>query len=406
MPAVPTPKTSPVRKRPGFWNLVAAGEPFRLLFPMGLVAGWLGAGLWPWHVWGLSPVYPATAHARIMIEGFLTCFITGFLGTALPRLLDAPRFHLFETLAVAAGIAGTVLLHACGSTLAGDLFFFSTICLFVALLLVRWLFRKDNPPPSFILAAMGILAGLWGCATEMIARLAPEALGPFLNQLGRLLLYHGYGLLPVMGVGAFFLPRFFGQPSRQDLPESPRLTREWAAKTLTAFVFGLAVLTSFVCEGLGWLRLGWGLRALAVLGFFLWQVPWHRTGSGVGSLGWGVRLAMVFLPLGYALMGIFPARAFSFYHVTFITGFSLLVLLAASRVAWGHSGQSHRFRQPSKAIAAVIILLILAMVTRVTADWIPKVRLSHYAYGGVLWLLGSLVWAWAVLPRVRHPGSD
>jgi len=47
--------------------------------------------LWPLYVWHITAVYPGLAHSRIMVEGFLTCFVVGFLGTALPRLLDVPR---------------------------------------------------------------------------------------------------------------------------------------------------------------------------------------------------------------------------------------------------------------------------------------------------------------------------
>lgn len=53
--------------------------------------------IWPLYVWKVTSVYPGMPHARIMIEGFLGCFVTGFLGTALPRLLGVPKVSLLET---------------------------------------------------------------------------------------------------------------------------------------------------------------------------------------------------------------------------------------------------------------------------------------------------------------------
>ena len=77
---------------------VAAGEPFRFFFPVGVLAGLVGAALWPLHFGGTYAPYPALAHARIMAEGFLGGFAFGFLGTALPRMLSAPPLRLLERL--------------------------------------------------------------------------------------------------------------------------------------------------------------------------------------------------------------------------------------------------------------------------------------------------------------------
>jgi hypothetical protein len=50
-----------------FWE-----EPFRLFFPVGLTLGIVGVSLWPLYYAGLITLYPATAHARLMIEGATT----------------------------------------------------------------------------------------------------------------------------------------------------------------------------------------------------------------------------------------------------------------------------------------------------------------------------------------------
>ena len=73
---------------PGVWTLAARGEPFRVLFPLGLVLGIVGVALWPLYALGWIAIYPAIAHQRIMIEGFVTSFVIGFLGTAMSRLLE------------------------------------------------------------------------------------------------------------------------------------------------------------------------------------------------------------------------------------------------------------------------------------------------------------------------------
>ena len=156
----------------GYWRLVAEGEPFRLLFPLGAAIGIFGVMMWPLFVWNITSAYPGVPHARIMVEGFLGCFVTGFLGTALPRLLGVPKVSIFETMGCGAALACTVWLQYSGRTMWGDLVFFCTIFTLVFLLGVRTLFRKDTPPPAFVLVAMGLLSALAGSFGLAVSQLS------------------------------------------------------------------------------------------------------------------------------------------------------------------------------------------------------------------------------------------
>ena len=60
-------------------------EPYRLLFPLGVLLTW--CGVLPWltnAVWGV-PAWPAIFHSIAQVEGFLACFVVGFLFTMIPR---------------------------------------------------------------------------------------------------------------------------------------------------------------------------------------------------------------------------------------------------------------------------------------------------------------------------------
>ena len=145
-----------------YWRLVDSGEPFRLLFPLGALLGVAGVSIWPLHVWGFVPLYPGQIHARIMIEGFFTAFAMGFLGTAFPRVLDVRRLGMAASIPLAVALLVCASLHLTGRILGGDVVFFATLATFVAILLSRARERKDFPPPSFVLVAMGVLSGLTG----------------------------------------------------------------------------------------------------------------------------------------------------------------------------------------------------------------------------------------------------
>ncbi len=389
-----------------YWKLVGMGEPFRLLFPLGTAIGIFGVALWPWHIWGNWTIWPAVPHARIMMEGFVGAFVAGFLGTALPRLLGVGRFGLGTTLILAAGFVSLTVAHAMGLYLAGDILFLVTMGGLVGTLAWRARKREDVPPPGFVLVLMGLLSALYAAGVWVWFWVAPAAVNEFQLALARLLLYQGYILLPIMGVGAFLLPRFFGLPNRQVFPESRSLPPGWTGRAVFALACGVVVLGGFFVEAEGRPGLGAGLRAAGMLVYFFREVPLHKAGWGGGSLVFGLRVALLSFPVGYALMAGWPQHSMSFLHVVAITGISLVTFVVASRVVLGHSGQAHRFRLPVRSVQVLVWLLVLAMITRVSADWMPTIRLSHYGYAAGSWIVGVLIWALAIFPSVRRPDEE
>lgn len=389
-----------------FLRLVADGEPFRLLFPIGAAIGIVGVMMWPFYFLHITSAYPGTAHPRIMIEGFAACFVTGFLGTALPRLLGVPKVTIYETVGFAGAFVWTACLHCSGWSLWGDLVFFSTFFTLVFLLGARTFFRKDLPPPAFVLVAMGLLAALVGSFGLVITQATPDLFPWWTLQLSKRLLYQGFLLLPAMGIGAFFLPRFFGLPNRQSFPESLVFSPEWKSRAWFASVCGTAVVASFPIEVAGFQHWGYGLRAGALLIFFFCEVPVHRAGFGGGSLAFGLRVALFSIPAGYLLLAIVPERSFTFLHVVFITGFSLLIFVVASRVVLGHSGQSDKFRMALRPVLVMVVLILIAMFTRVSADWMPRLQMSHYAYAAIAWVSGVIVWCGFILPGVAKADGE
>ncbi len=384
-----------------YWRLVAAGEPFRLLFPLGALIGVAGVMMWPLYIWHVTSTYPGQWHARVMIEGFATAFVIGFLGTALPRMLDVPQWSILETLGFAGAVIGVASLHITGHTAYGDQLFFMTMATLIGLLMVRgWLFRKDIPPPAFVLVFLGLCSALFGAGVHVVVDAAPSLLPFWALPLGRLLLHQGYLVFPIMGVGAFLLPRFFGLPNRQSFPSSLTLPPGWLSQAGFAALCGGVVMGGFVAEALGEARIGNALRAIGMGTYLYREVPMHRAGFGGGSLALGLRIAMLSMPLAYVLMVIWPGQSFSLLHLLFISGFSLLILIVASRVVLGHSGQEDKFCSTLWSVLLLTALVTLAMLTRVSADWIPAVRLSHYAYAAMAWVAGVFVWAIFILPGV------
>lgn len=382
-------------------RLLDDGEPFRLLFPVAFVIGVVGIGLWPLYVFTPFEAYPGLAHSRIMIQGHMTAFILGFLGTALPRMLEVRGFGAAWAAAWTGFLVLLSLLHLTGNHLVGDGVYLLFMTLFLVSVIRRLRSRADMPPPSFILVGTGLLCGMAGTILQIAIQTVPETLPSVAFPLARLLLNQAFLLLPVMGAGAFFMPRFFGLPNRQAFPESRTPPPGWNRRAAFAAACGLAVLFSFVMEAMGAFRTAFLLRGLSIALFFIVEVPAFRQSGPVGSLATAGRVVLVSIPAGYLLMAVWPLYQTSLAHVVFITGFSLLTFSVAGWVTLGHTGQSRFFKSPIRSIRLLLAFLILAMVTRVTADWMPDIRLTHYAYASMAWLAGAFVWAWRFLPRVQ-----
>jgi uncharacterized protein involved in response to NO len=396
-PMKPTPIQSPANRRIRLGALGA--EPFRLFFPAGALAGIIGVLLWPLHLWGLAGPYPGPQHAQIMALGFFGAFIFGFLGTALPRLLSAPPLALWQTGGLLGLHLAMVASLATGRVIQGDVLFLLLLAGFVACLVPRLHRRQDIPPPGFVLVGIAFLCAAAGAILRiMAARGEPD---PAWVTLQRLLSYQGFVLLPILGIGPFLLPRFFGMPSSHDFPESTRIPPPaWTRKAWFALGIAALILMSFFVEAAGEFRLAHGLRFATTLGYLWRELPLFGAPTRNRTLGFCLQLALVGVLAGFLAVALVPRYRVSLLHLTLVGGFAVLTVVVATRVAFGHSGSLNALQQPNRWLLVAVGLMLFGMATRISGDFWPKILASHYSYGAILWTAGIAVWAWRVLPKM------
>lgn len=362
------------------------------------MVGLAGVALWPLHFLGVVELYPGLSHARLMAYGFFAGFMLGFLGTALPRMLSAPPLRPAETgvlLLIYAAMSITLLR---GKIVAGDFLFLVLLAAFGAVAAVRFWKRADLPPPGFVLVALAFLCAAAGAILGIVQTRLEDAF--WAGTLQHLLVYQGFILLPILGVGAFLLPRFFGLPSKHNFPESLSPPPGWTSKALLALVIGLVIIGSFWLEATGWFRTGPAIR-LAAAGFYLaWEVPVFRRTAVRNAPARILRLAFLLLLAGFLAIVFHPEYRISLLHMTLVGGFAIVTLIVATRVIFGHSGNLSLLDRPNRWLWIASGLMILAMATRISGDFWPKVLVSHYSYGAVTWVIAVILWAIYVLPKV------
>ncbi|MFP4673946.1 MAG: hypothetical protein ACLFO5_05080 [Opitutales bacterium] len=72
----------------------------------------------------------------------------------------------------------------------------------------------------------------------------------------------------------------------------------------------------------------------------------------------------------------------------------------------GHSGQSALFERTLWSIRLLVGLMVLAVATRIGADWMPELRLTHYGYAALAWAAAVCIWGVRILPGVLRPDAD
>jgi uncharacterized protein involved in response to NO len=374
-------------------------EPFRLFFPAGVLAGMIGVSLWPLHFANVIELYPGQAHARLMAFGLFGAFIVGFLGTAMPRLLSAPRLGAVNVCMLFVLYASMVGAFAAQKLFLGDHLFLALLLVFAGLLAVRVRHRQDTPPPGFVLVLLAMLCVLAGAILSIVPYWK-EDFNPRWIAVQRLLSYQGFVLLPILGIGPFLLPRFFGLPSSHNFPEGLIPPAAWRKKALLALAVGVLIIASFFLEVEGWLRSAHAIRFVVTGFYILLEFPFHEAPKMSSGLGLALRIAFGSLVAGFILISIFPAYRISLLHLTLIGGFSVVTFAVATRVVFGHSGNLEKLQGRNWGIITAVAIMLFAMATRISGDFWPKIMASHYTYGAIAWICGVLLWSVLVLPKV------
>ena len=371
-------------------------DPYRVLFAIGVALGLAGGVVWPiYALFGIA--YPGPLHRVLMIEGFQTSFVLGFLLTAMTGFLRNPkRCGGLELGVVAAANLACGAFAIGGWETAAHVMFLVSVAALAIVLLRRYRGRSADPPEEFRFVAFGLVLALAagvvlvGGARAMWFEPSPG--------FGLRLVSLGFVLSLVLGLGGLLVPVFAGVPHGLEIHGVAGPHERPGRRSLYSAV--IAVLAGAVAvDGLGWPAAAAWMRAIAATPMLLvvWKVAapgGHRTISA-GTL----RAAGVLILAGLWLAAIVPARPLAGFHLTFIGGYGLLTLAIGSRVVVAHGG--HPIALEARILNPFVVGAVgLAALTRVGAEFGGAGRDAMLAASGTLWVLGWLVWAWRALPRM------
>lgn len=375
------------------WPLIRS-EPFRLFFPLGWIAGIIGVTYWILVSLGVTSNYNSLFHGLIQIELFASAFAVGFLLTALPKFLradSASTNEVFAFLVVYAALAASLFNNA---LVVAQLFFIALLLLVIRFAFFRLRQRKSSPPDSFLLVGFGLLAGILGAILFIVP-------SPTFPLLGPKLIEQGMFLSLALGIGSFLGPRLMGLVDATNavvqLPGARVEPRPGQNNSrIAAFVFGSALLASFVVEtGLD-RNLGIYLRALAVSFclYYFGVLKLPRSKSIVGVL---ISTSLWLMALGLWLAAFLPIHEVSALHITYIGGFGLLILSIGAQVASSHGGDPKFWlvRRPWSILVATLV--IISAILRALATHFSGSYFIMLGVAGLCFDIALVLWGLAVI---------
>lgn len=370
--------------------------PYLLFFPLGGLLSLLG--ILPWGLFALRVPgsWQPTLHAMTEIQSALTCFAVGFLFTFVPRRTGtAPPSHV-EVFASLALLFVTPLAALFGFQAIGHLAW-----AFLALLLCAFAGSRIRPA---LKSGAAVAQLLWlpvsfGMAFVGALFAAAAGRGPsWMPGMGTSMIWQGLLAGLVVGIGGMLLPMLL----HREVYRGDTSRRAWLFHSIAAALF----VASFVIEPLVGMRWGYALRALVTFGMLLiaarlWRWPqargFHR------RVSW---FAAWMIPLGFALVAMFPAYRVGFLHLTFLSGFAAITLAVANHVAIAHGGRDPLLFANPRPLIAMGAAIVAATGARLLIAFDAS-RMQLWAGVAFSCFAVALIsWAVWVFPRLKSAPKD
>lgn len=361
-------------------------NPFRLFFPLGVLFALIGVGEWVF--WSIGWTIPAVSftHASLQAQGFLACFVVGFLMTAFPRFTGTEPAALYE---IGAGfLAALVFL---GTTLwkefaAAQVCFLALISTLMFFAIRRFPHRSKPLPPSFLLMGFGFLHALTGPVLVVISGLGDKNIE--LYTLGRQMTQLGFLLCMVMGITGQLAPFLMGYTAD---PEQGDDFRKGPTAFLIHGICGALLYISFWM--IPWMeRPAYFLRAVVVTGHLLLFARITRPVRKKTALIYFFTLSMWMIPVGLWTAAFLPVYRIAALHFVFIGGFSLMIFSFGQLIVLSHSREAALLNGRLIPLKIVGSIVVAAALMRVSADFFggAYMLLIHLSSG--LWVLAALFW--------------
>ena len=208
------------------------------------------------------------------------------------------------------------------------------------------------------------------------------------SEIGGRLFYLNFVLLLCVGIGSKLIPMLL------------RIGYNGYQRTEEFWAIGLLLTGACFLEVYVDIELGNFLRAAIITYVFFRHWKAHLFKGPNSSVGMGVRIATFSMLSGAIGLWLFPEYRLESLHLLYVSGFSLLTLMVASRVILAHGNHDLQLEEKNWFIRIPVAMIALAAATRVSAVFIEGGYERHLAFAAFSFIMGCLLWCYFFLPKL------
>jgi uncharacterized protein involved in response to NO len=330
-----------------------------------------------------------------MIQGFVQCYVIGFLLTVVPRFTRTPPVHPLEIGLALVAVLGFGAAALAGQTALAQIFFLLGMLVLLVATGYRLVKRRADPPEEFLFVAVGLALGFVGGLILLLVSLGVG--GEPAPGFGLRLVSLGMVLTLVLGVGGILVPGLLGIREDVIVPRMSDVGERFGRLGLY-IILGSVLILAFIAEAAGHEGFGFGLRTavVTILLLFMWRIYRRPRKQDLPAhvlwiSAWGVLL-------GIWVATLSPLLETAGLHLMLIAGFGVMTMAIATRITVVHSGGPVSDEQ-LVLTPQVVAALTLALVTNLVAHIAPVGYVTWLAASGIFWMIGWILWAAGAVPR-------
>lgn len=351
--------------------------------------------LWPLNVFLQYGVNPVVLHQTGIINLVIGSFAVGFLLTALPRFTGTAKATVFDiTVLLIVSIAEFVLL-ICGLTLISRLLAIGKFIYLFHFARRRTRDAAQGIMPNMSWLFLALTAVMVGNIGMIISDNWPRLTNVMLWQtISKALYSRGFLTGIFIAMGSRLVPMLTGIKTKP-------LTTNRIFHPLH-FWLALVFYSGLVIE-VWYLQLALACQALVLFIeiIYLWRLWQPPVRSSRAISLWIASWLLVF---GTLASSLWPDYRTDLYHIAFIGVFMVGTITVASHVLVMHEHRDETLLARCWPLGVVIALLMLAMLTRVSARLASYWQ--HLGYAGALAALTLLIWGFFFLRMGSQPTRD
>lgn len=357
-------------------------DPYRVLFPVGLLCSIIGLFIWILFQERIINYYPRDVHANLMFFGFLWSFVAGFLMTAVPKMTNTPGASMQDILIVSSLVVFQIIFSLTQQFEASVILFLAQTSYLIFFITKRFLVKKQVPfegfffiPFAFLQSILGVVVFLSSHETNytVLYLLSGEAL--ILNLIS--------------GLGSRLIPVLSRIPNA--LSPDVQSNQSSLSKKMIYLLLAVTLNVGFILQAFSHQSLGIIIKLIPILYISIMHFKLFSKGTTLSVVAIGLKTGILFI-IASQIGTLFSLNLIATQHLLYVGGFFLITLMIGTRVMLSHGGESLNKEIKSSKIGSVVILLIIAACLRFhMGSDISSAYLKYAAYAAIL---AVLIWGY------------